>query len=251
GFSSQTVQFTRIRHWQRLQQNRIHQRKNRSGRANAQRQRHDRCAGERWSHSQSSQRVAQILNYVLNPSDMACVAAFLFGLLDTAQVESCAAVCLFLRHPLRDVFLGFSFEVIAQLVIHFLVRLRPAKQRPQPQGNRVQPMLRSHTPALLHSYLRATMGSTREARRDGIKQASSATIVTRKATVPIVRGSVGLTLKSKLFIKRPITKEVLRPATSPAMTGLMPWRKTIRCKSETCAPRAERMPNSRRRCSME
>ena len=37
------------------------------------------------------------------------------------------AVRFFLRHPLRDVFLGFSFEVIAQLVIHFLVRLRPAE----------------------------------------------------------------------------------------------------------------------------
>ena len=169
GFSSQTVQFTRIRDWQRLQQNRIHQRKNRSRRANAQRQRQDRCAGERWSHSQSPQRVAQILNYVLNPSDAACVATFLFGRLDTVQVDSRAAVRLFLRHSLRHVFLGFSFEVVAQLVVQFLVRLRPAKQRPQPQWNRVQPTLRSHSPALphSHSYLRATMGSTRIARRAG------------------------------------------------------------------------------------
>src|SRR2546429_4832582 len=56
------------------------------------------------------------------------VAALLFGLLDTAQVEARTAVRLFLRHPLRDVFLGFSFEVLAQLVVQFLVRLRPAKQ---------------------------------------------------------------------------------------------------------------------------
>src|SRR5437762_13300160 len=91
----------------------------------------------------------------------------LFGLLDTTQVEARTAVRLSLRHPLRDVFLGFSFEVLAQLVVQFLVRLRPAKQRPQPQWNRVQPMLRSHSPALPHSYLKATIGSTFIARRAG------------------------------------------------------------------------------------
>jgi len=58
------------------------------------------------------------------------VATFLFGLLDTTQVESRAAVRFFLRHPLSDVLLRFYVEVIAQLVIHFPVRLRPAKQRP-------------------------------------------------------------------------------------------------------------------------
>lgn len=46
-----------------------------------------------------------------------------------------------LGHPLPHVFLGFAFEVVAQLV-QFLVRMRPAKQRPQPQGNRERPMLR-------------------------------------------------------------------------------------------------------------
>src|SRR5436309_15040974 len=100
--------------------------------------------------------------------DAAGVASFLFGLLDTAQVESRAVVRLFLRHPLCDVFLGFSFEVVAQFVVQFLIRPRPAKQRPQPQWNREQPMLRSHSPALLYSYLRATMGSTRIARRAGM-----------------------------------------------------------------------------------
>src|SRR5437016_11741172 len=103
----------------------------------------------------------------MNPIYPSRVPAFLLGLLDTIQVESCAAVCLFLRHPLRDVFLDFSFEVVAQLVVQFLVRLRPAKQRPQPQWNRVQPMFWPHSPILLHSYLSATMGSTRVARRAG------------------------------------------------------------------------------------
>ena len=77
----------------------------------------------------------QIVNEILNQVHAACVAAFLFGLLDTAQVESRAAVRLCFRHPLRHVFLGFSFEVVTQLVVEFLIRLRPAKQRPQPQRN--------------------------------------------------------------------------------------------------------------------
>src|SRR5256884_9805795 len=51
-----------------------------------------------------------------------------------------------LFRSLGDVFLCFSFQVVAQLVVQFLVRLRPAKQRPQPQWNRVKPMLGSHSP---------------------------------------------------------------------------------------------------------
>ena len=61
--------------------------------------------------AEHAQTKAQILKEVLNPVYSAGSAAFLFGLLDTAQVEARAAVRLFLRHPLRDVFLGFSFEV--------------------------------------------------------------------------------------------------------------------------------------------
>src|SRR6266699_5210834 len=79
---------------------------------------------------QHTQPVAQILNQVLNPVYFARIAAFLFGLLDTAQVETRTAARLFLRHPLRHVFLGSSFEVVVQFVVQFPVRLRPAKQRP-------------------------------------------------------------------------------------------------------------------------
>jgi len=51
--------------------------------------------------------------------------------------EARAAVRLFLRHPLRDVFLGSSFEVVAELVVQFLVGLGTTKERPQPQWSRV------------------------------------------------------------------------------------------------------------------
>src|SRR5207302_747439 len=93
---------------------------------------------------QHTQPVAQILNPVLNPVYFARIAAFLFGLLDSVQVETSAPPRFLGCHPFSHVFLGFSFEVVAQLVIQLLLRLRPAKQRPQPQWNREQPMLRSH-----------------------------------------------------------------------------------------------------------
>src|SRR5437763_1141440 len=101
----------------------------------------NRLSQRRWlktpAFTQHAQAEVQILREILNPIYAARVAAFLFGLLDAFQVESRAAVRLFLPHALRYVFFGFSFEVVAQLVVQFLGRLRPAKQRPQPQRNRV------------------------------------------------------------------------------------------------------------------
>src|SRR5204862_3296700 len=75
--------------------------------ANAKREGENRDASESWGFAQHAQAEAQILNEVLNPVHAASIAAFLFGLLDTAQVESRTAVRLFLRHPPRDVLLRF------------------------------------------------------------------------------------------------------------------------------------------------
>jgi hypothetical protein len=134
---------------QRLEQRGVNGGENRRVRADAEGEGKHGDGGEAGGFAQHAQSVAQILYEVLNPVYFARVAAFLFGLLGPAQVESRAAPRLFLRHPFCDVFLGFSFQVVAQLVVQFLVCLRPAKQRPQPQWNRVQPMLRWHLPGLL------------------------------------------------------------------------------------------------------
>src|SRR5438874_11334281 len=146
---AETIELLRVRYGQGLQHHRINECENRRGGSDAQGKREHNSSREARRFAQYAQTKAQILNEILNPIYAACVAAFLFGLLDPAQVESRAAVRLPLRHPLRDVFLGFSFEVLAQLVVQFLVRLRPAKQRPQPQWNRVKPVHRSHFPPLL------------------------------------------------------------------------------------------------------
>src|SRR5438094_152248 len=84
--------------------------------------------------------------------------------------------------------LGFSFEVIVQLVVQFLVRLRPAKQRPQPQRNREQPMLRSHSD-LSYSYRSATIGSVFDARYAGRKLATAPHTTSRTMASASVNGS--------------------------------------------------------------
>src|SRR5258707_4243359 len=91
-------------------------------------QRQDRDDRERAALCQHSQAVAQIQNQVLNPVNSAHVTAFLLYLFHATEVEPRMPVRLSLRHPLRHVFLGFSFEVVAQLVVQFVGRLRPAKQ---------------------------------------------------------------------------------------------------------------------------
>ncbi len=146
---------------------RLHHRKDRRVCTDAKRQRQDSGCGEARRLAEHAEAVAKVLGEVLNPSDAAGAAAFLFRLLDTTQVQSRPAMRFFFRHSLRDAFLGFSVKVIAQLVVQLLVRLRPAKQRPHPQWNREQPTLRSHSD-LCYSYRSATIGSTRMARRAGM-----------------------------------------------------------------------------------
>src|SRR2546429_1430202 len=90
-----------------------------------------RATAEAGRFAQYAQTKVQILYEVLNQIYTPRVAAFLFRLLDTAHVESRPPPRFLWCHPFCDVFVGFSFDVVAQLVVQFLVGLRPAKQRPQ------------------------------------------------------------------------------------------------------------------------
>jgi hypothetical protein len=62
------------------------------------------------------------LGQVLNPVHSAGVATFFLAFLDPTYIEQRFAPRFLRCHPFCDVFLGFSFEVIAQLVVQFLVR---------------------------------------------------------------------------------------------------------------------------------
>src|SRR5205823_13991365 len=127
---AETIELLRVRYGQGLQHHRINECENRRGGSDAQAKREHNSSREARRFAQYAQTKAQIMNEILNPIYAACVAAFLFGLLDTAQVESRTAVRLFGSHAFCNVFGGSSFEVVAQLVVQCLVRLRPAKQRP-------------------------------------------------------------------------------------------------------------------------
>src|SRR5215472_5100610 len=124
--------FLRIANRQGAPQRRVEERKYRSVGSDAERKRQnsDRCEARRLA--QHAETKAQIPNEVVNPIYTAGVAAFLFGLLDTAQVQPCAPPRFLACHPFCDVSLGCSFEVVTQFVIQFPVLLRPAKQRPYP-----------------------------------------------------------------------------------------------------------------------
>jgi hypothetical protein len=93
--------------------------------ADAEREGQDSNDCEPRGFAQRTRPVAQLLYEVLNPVHSARVAAFLFGLLDTVQVDSRAVVRLFLPHALRFVFFGFSFELVTETSVSRRATLTP------------------------------------------------------------------------------------------------------------------------------
>ena len=110
--------------------------------------------------------VPHVRERVLDQAGAACVATLLFAFFDSAHFQERLTTRFFWGQTFADVLFGFSLDVVAQLVFKLLVYLSSTKQRPQPQRNRIQPMLRSHL-IVSYSYLRATIGSTLAARRTG------------------------------------------------------------------------------------
>src|SRR6266566_2331133 len=77
---AETIELLRVRYGQGLQHHRINECENRRGGSDAQGKREHNSSREARRFAQYAQTKAQILN----PIYAACVAAFLFGLLDTA-----------------------------------------------------------------------------------------------------------------------------------------------------------------------
>src|SRR5215510_14953595 len=99
----------------------------------------------------------------------------------------------FRRHPRGQVLLDLHLEMEAYLIFHLALVSSPAQQRKQPTPE-LQKMLEKnvHGPRP-HSTLRDTSGSIPAARRAGIQQASSATMISNAAITMNVSGSVALT----------------------------------------------------------
>src|SRR5262249_47985933 len=117
------------------------------------------------------------------------------------------------------------------------------------RSNREPQILRkkTHGPSFditTHSYLSATIGSTREDLRAGMKHATRATPSNINATKTNVRGSVALTPNNKLSISRVNPYADNTPTDTPPSEIFSPPLTTSPTTSRACAPSAIRNPIS-------
>src|SRR6516162_567711 len=140
------------------------------------------------------------------------VAALFLAQLQSTHRAQRSSARVFRGHALREELLGLALEVILKLFVEFPLDAMAAEERAQPQWNRVDPMFEAHrilpvrtlagtdakAPRQVHeqslpcySSRRATMGSTRMARRTGIQHAASATRASTEETPANVTGSNG------------------------------------------------------------
>ncbi len=145
----QPRQLFRFRIWQRTQQHGIDDAEDRRVRADAQRQREDGNQGESGILQQHSRAVTKILQQVLDEADSSHIAAFLLSLLNTAQGAQGSVARLLRCHAFSDIFLNLPLEVIADLLVQFLLDLLAAEQGAQPQRDRVEPAFETHLSTLL------------------------------------------------------------------------------------------------------
>jgi len=165
----------------RLEQRCVNGGENRRVRADAEGEGKHGDGGEAGGFAQHAQTVAQILYEVLNPVYFARVAAFLFGLRGAAPV---LASSLLRRIPRFFVPGGRATR-------------RPVPGLPAPSETTTAAAVESCTanaPLAFawppYSYLKATIGSTRMARRAGTQEAASTTLMSSEAANPYVRLSV-------------------------------------------------------------
>src|SRR5437764_4200726 len=99
-----------------------------------------------------------------------------------------------------------------------------------------------------HSDLRATIGSTRAARRAGRQLATSETIASNATTPTNVVGSLARTPYRSAVSSRVTARAIKTPTPIPAAARRTPSPTTCDITSPRLAPSASRMPSSRRRC---
>ena len=95
-----------------------------------------------------------------------------------------------------------------------------------------------------YSYLRAAIGSTRDARRAGRYAASSAAPSIAEAANKMVTGSAGVTPNSIASIRRAAGTSAAKPIANPATTSVTASRTIIPTTEEGVAPKAIRSPIS-------
>src|SRR3989442_4282166 len=101
----------------------------------------------------------------------------------------------------------------------------------------------------LYSYRRATIGSTRAARREGTTLAATVTPSSSSATNPKTSGSCGDSWNNSGPSHCPPASAITTPITIPTVAILSPSLSTSLTKSFCWAPRAARTPSSCARCA--
>src|SRR5216117_3815727 len=101
----------------------------------------------------------------------------------------------------------------------------------------------------LYSYRRATIGSTRAARREGMMLAATVTPSSSSATKPKTSGSCGDYWNNSGPNHCPPANAITTPITMPTVAVLSPSLSTSLTKSFCWAPRAARTPSSCVRCA--
>src|SRR5215510_2093108 len=91
----------------------------------------------------------KILYQVFNQLHSSHIAALLLTPLDAAHREQRGVARLLRRHAFGDVFFNLPIDVIAELLVQFLLDLRAAKERSKPQWQGVEPVFDTHLSSLL------------------------------------------------------------------------------------------------------
>src|SRR6266478_3780639 len=137
--------------------------------------------------AQHTNAVAQILNQGFNDAHTARLAAFLFDALNPAKLQPCPSHSFMAHHAAAHQILCIRLDVESQLRIHLALHPERRSVAPNHERKRAHNVIlppASHPKscdAPPHSYLNATIGSTRAARRAGTQDAAIATVISSAA----------------------------------------------------------------------
>ena len=115
---------------QRLQHHLLHEREDRRGCADAQRQSQHRRQRKARCFAQLAKGVANILQKQLKPHGSASLAAVFLNLLDPAELDSCEPAGFALRYAGTNLVGDLKFEVEAQLFVQIGLHLFAKEKSP-------------------------------------------------------------------------------------------------------------------------
>src|SRR5690606_1681837 len=121
-------------------------------RADAEREHRYNANGESDVPPQCTQRLSYIPYQVIDQRDAPRVPALVLTPLDTAERAQRCAPGLIRGHACRDVLLGLSLEVIAELLVELLLDLAASQKSAQAHAYYIRPLLDTHRLGFLQCH---------------------------------------------------------------------------------------------------